>query len=402
MTTVGNFISKGVRVTAAGALVNFSLGIFYAWSVFANGLIKEFGWTKTEAMLPYTLELLVFSIAMIFGGRFQDRYGPRRGIIYSGIFTGLSLILCSLVASPLGVTLFFGVIFGSAAAFGYSAVTPAAIKWFPPEKRGSVTGFVLMSLGAAALIWAPVINFLINRLGVLNTFFLAGILVLLIITLSARAIELPPVSEPPDRDEIFTAVIQETGWRETVRNPSFPILWVIIGLTSAVGTMFIAHMVQIAELSFNVPWGYMLVSLFALTNASGRMIGGALCDRIGYKGNINAAFILMGMAMILFFSGIHWSLLVIAAAFLGFSYGSLYASFPNIVATLYGLKNFGRDYGLAFTAVGVIGSLGPLSAAILVEVTSSYRTVFIVGFLAVLAGLYLISRLARKTSVELT
>jgi len=71
-------------------------------------------------MFPYTLELLVFSIALIIGGHYQDRFGPRGGIVLSGMFSGLGLILCALTASPLGIALSFGVVFGGAAAFGCS------------------------------------------------------------------------------------------------------------------------------------------------------------------------------------------------------------------------------------------------------------------------------------------
>ncbi|MGM0688653.1 MAG: hypothetical protein ACQESO_03620 [Bacillota bacterium] len=53
-------LTKGEKVTLAGSVINFCLGIFYAWSVFADGLIKEFGWNKAEATFTYTLELLVF------------------------------------------------------------------------------------------------------------------------------------------------------------------------------------------------------------------------------------------------------------------------------------------------------------------------------------------------------
>jgi len=38
---------RGTKVALAGAFMNFSLGLFYAWSVFAEGLIQEFGWSKS-------------------------------------------------------------------------------------------------------------------------------------------------------------------------------------------------------------------------------------------------------------------------------------------------------------------------------------------------------------------
>lgn len=395
-------VSKGVRVALAGSLINFCFGIFYAWSVFADGLISELGWSKSAAMFPYTLELLVFSVSMVFGGRFQDRFGPRKGLLISGIFTGLALILCALTASPLGVTLSFGVIFGSAAAFGYSAVTPAVLSWFPSGRRGMVTGVILMSLGAAALIWAPVINMLITRVGVMNAFIICGAALFTIIIITSRFIVLAPISDEPEVMKEPHGSFPADGnneklWRQIVRKPTFRLLWLMVGLTSGVGFMFIGHLVQIAELNYNIAWGYALVSLFALTNALGRLAGGALCDRIGFINNLKAALLMMIISMIIFFSGLGWQAMVFGTLLLGLSNGSLYTTYPVIVAKVFGLKNFGINYGMIFTSIGIVGSLGPLVAAFLADLTGTYNPAFILGAAAALFCYVLVSKLRKNT-----
>ena len=353
-------------------------------------------------MFPYTLELLVFSIAMIFGGRFQDRFGPRGGTLISGIFTGLALILCAVTASPLGITLSFGFLFGSAAAFGYSAVTPAVIKWFPPEKRGLVTGIVLMSLGAAALVWSPLINFLVLRIGVINSFLFCGMVILIIITSASRVIDLPKKGSSVESNaQTAQSGAGRRNWRANLKSPVFRILWVMIGLTSGVGFIFIGNLVQIAQLDFQVGWGYILVSLFALTNALGRVFGGALCDRIGYLGNFRAALFLMLLSMLLFLSGWNWPVLVIATSLLGLSYGSLYTSFPVIVGRLFGLEDFGLNYGMLFTAVGIVGSLSPLAAAYLAELTNSYYPAFLLGVAFTITGFFLVNELNERAGGQL-
>ncbi len=393
-------INKGVKVALAGSTVNFCLGIFYAWSVFADGLISELGWSKSAAMFPYTLELLVFSIAMIFGGRFQDRFGPRRGIMFSGLFTSLGMVLCALTATPLGVTLSFGLVFGISAAFGYSAVTPAVISWFPPGKRGLVTGLILMSLGAAALVWAPVINLLVSRFGILNTFMWCGLFLFIAIFTASRIVVMNPALEEQPADHQLPALMQpesnEKIWLTIIRRPSFRVLWLLVGISTGVGFMFIGHLVQVAELNYNISWGYVLVSVFALTNALGRLAGGVLCDRIGYIGNIRVALGIMLFSMLLFLSGLGSPALVAATFLLGLSYGSLYTSFPVIVADLFGLKNFGINYGMAFTSIGIVGSTGPLIAAFLAELSGSYYPAFILGSAAALVCFYLVSDLEKK------
>ena len=386
-------MTKGVQVALAGSIINFSIGIFYAWSVFADGLIKELGWSTAEAMLPYTLEVLIFSLAMILGGRFQDRYGPRLGTLFSGIFIGLAFILCGLTASPVGVALSFGVIFAVAAAFGYSAVTPAVIKWFPPARRGLITGIVLMSLGSGALIWSPVVNYLLEHTGVLRAFIICGLILLLTITISSRFIEVPASVNGTDTLVDKNLSSKTFALVQTIKAPPFKLIWALIGLTSGVSMMFIGHLVQIAAINFQVGWGYLLVSLFAITNASSRLLGGVICDRIGYIGTMNGALLLMIASMALFLSGLGWPALILGTFFLGMSYGSLYTCYPNAVADFFGLENFGISYGMHITALGVIGSLGPMVSALLVEQTATYNYSFLIGIIAALICFLLVASL---------
>jgi len=393
-------LTKGIQVALAGSIINFSIGIFYAWSVFADGLINELGWTTAEAMFPYTLEVLIFSMAMIIGGRFQDRYGPRSGTLFSGIFIGLGFILCGVTASPAGVALSFGGIFAVAAAFGYSAVTPAVIKWFPPAKRGLITGIVLMSLGSGALIWAPVVNYLLAYTGVLNAFIICGVLLLLTITISSRYIEVPASVGDHNIEADNHLSPKNFALVQTIKALPFKLLWTLIGLTSGVGMMFIGHLVQIAAINFQVGWGYLLVSIFAITNASSRLIGGVICDRIGYIGTMYGALILMIASMLLFLSGLGWPALILGTFCLGMSYGSLYTCYPNAVADFFGLDNFGISYGMAITALGVVGSLGPMVSAILVERTATYNYSFLIGIMAALVCFILVTKLKQLVKLN--
>ena len=359
--------------------MNFSLGLFYAWSVFAGGLIDELGWSRAEAVFPYTLELLVISIAMIFTGRFQDRVGPRRAVTICGLFSGASLAACALALHPPGLALLFGLFFGIAAAFGYAAATPAALKWFPPEKRGLITGVVLMPMGAAALVWSPLIKYLLDRVGLRGAFVLCGLFLTVAITLAARAITVPEEGGEEAPRQAAAAV----DWRGLLGNPAFILLWLMLGLSTGTGHMFAGQLVQVAELNFAVPWGYLLVSLFALASTLGRLGGGLLCDRIGYQRNIRLALLFLGAAMLVFAGGRGGPALVTATLLLGVGYGSLYTSFPTATGHLFGLADFGMIYGLLFTAMGAAGFTAPLVAAALADHSGSYNLAFIIGLGAI-------------------
>lgn len=379
-------LSKGVKVTIAGSVTNFFIGTFYSWSVFADGLIYDLNWSKAEASLPYTVEVFIFAIMMFFAGRFQDKIGAQKGVTISGLITGVSFLLCAIHPTPLSLTLFFGVLFGTGAAFGYASVTPAAIKWFPPEKRGLITGIVVMSLGAGSLLWPPLLHLLIDTFGVIKTFFLWGLLLLAAILLMSRLISEPDECPFEEEAAVPTAKLE---LKRIISKPTFILLWLIMGLSCGTGLMVVGHLAQIARINFQVEVGYLLVSFFALFNTLGRFCCGLITDRIGYFRAMFGAFIITFCSMMICLSGGGLLALLPGTILLAFSYGSLYTSFPAAAAELFGLQNFGAYYGLLFTSVGIGGSLGPFLAGYLADIYGNYNMTFVMGIAASLGALLL-------------
>src|SRR5512137_960261 len=81
-------------VVVGALIIQVSLGAVYIWSVFQTPLKTVFpSWTETQVTLPAQLVLAAFALAVIFGGRIQDKLGPRKVGTAGGIILGLGLIL---------------------------------------------------------------------------------------------------------------------------------------------------------------------------------------------------------------------------------------------------------------------------------------------------------------------
>jgi len=84
-----------------GMIINLCLGSVYSWSVFVGPLTAYFTTTlgqpvtASEILMPFSVFLACFAIAMPLTGKYLDRYGPRRIIITGGILTGLGWISAS-------------------------------------------------------------------------------------------------------------------------------------------------------------------------------------------------------------------------------------------------------------------------------------------------------------------
>jgi OFA family oxalate/formate antiporter-like MFS transporter len=397
-------LNKGVKVTAACTVINFAIGTSYIWSVFANGLLKEIGYSHAEAALPYTVYILFFAFMMIFTGRFQDRAGPRLGSTLSGILAGLAFLFCYFyISSPPIFTLSYGLLFGAAVAFGYAAVTPAALRWFPPQKRGLITGIVVTGHGIAALALAPVVNSLIVRVGTKQTFLVWGLVLAVAIISMAQQVTLPQKnttqlsSGAEDAvDGVGEANLPGHDWKEIIRRRAFLILWLMMSFTAGSGLMLIANLVQIAELNFQIDWGFFLVSFFSISSAVGRLLGGIVSDRIGYRNAFKIIISLLAFSMFLYLVTGAWQGALVATFLFGLSFGSLFTVFPAAVADLFGMENFGVIYGILFTAVGIGGGFGPLFASYLAGKVGNYNLAFIIGLAACLVALGLTYRLEKK------
>lgn len=388
-----NNSNRGWLVVLAGVFINLAFGILYAWSVFSANLRSLNGWSSTEASLPYTVAIIMFAVLMIPGGRLQDKLGPRKVITLAGILVGFGLVLASFVPTVPGLVIAFGVFGGAGIGLGYSATTPAAVKWFSPSKKGFITGIVVGGFGLAPLYIAPLTTALINSMGIFNTFRVLGIAFGIIVVVLAQVVNNPdkPVAAAPGAAAAVPA--RDYTWQEMVKTPQFWQLWLMFIAGALAGLMIIGHLKTIADLQSGAAFGATIVSLAAIANAMGRPVAGVMSDKIGGGKTMMILYIAQGTALVLFSQFSSFITILLGAAVVTFGYGAMLAVYPSTVATFYGIKNFGLNYGVLFSAWGVGGVVGPILAAKILDATGGYQTAFFVAaafcFIAAFLGFIL-------------
>jgi nitrate/nitrite transporter NarK len=91
--------------------------------------------------------------------------------------------------------------------------------------------------------------------------------------------------------------------------------------------------------------------------------------------------------------------IVLLATFIGFNYGANLALFPSFAKDLWGLKNFGVNYGVLFTAWGVGGLVLPkVQQTLTVNSGGSFQSSFICAGVLLTGGalLTLLIRAGKK------
>jgi len=407
-------------VVLGGLLVQICLGSIYAWSFFQNALGKVSGvyhWPTLFTQLPFATGLASFAFFMVIAGRWQDRAGPRKVATVGGILLGAGYVLAWLVDAVAAgdatkgvvyLVITYGIIGGAGIGFGYVCPIASLVKWFP-DKKGTITGIAVAGFGAGALIIGYAEDALLNvfqapaNLTIGVPFLILGIVYVIGVTIGAQVLKNPPPGwvcpgyTPPATTADGKGLSIMPG--QMVRTGGFWLLWLMFVLAATAGLMVIGN-IKTAAIAIDpsaAAWATLILGVYSLCNAGGRIVWGAVSDRIGRENTMFAMFAVLAAAMFFFsyisppsspFFAVSWPIVMIVGAVIGFCFGGNFSLFPSSTADLYGSKNVGKNYGVVFTAYGIAGIMGGLVAGLFVQWTGSYMTAFfITGLLAVLAAL---------------
>ncbi len=435
-------------IVVVGALIiQVSLGAVYIWSVFQTPLKSTFStWTETHVTLPAQIVLAAFALAVIVGGRIQDKLGPRVVGITGGIILGIGLILAKFTqmfqSAPntalIWLIITYSIMGGIGIGLAYVCPIATCVKWFP-DKRGLITGLAVAGFGAGAFFFAPLAKALISggyyelmtvklfslpAIGVFNTFLTLGIIFLVAVVFGSSLLKNPPAGYcppgwTPPQPASGAPAKADYSPTEMLATPTFWLLWITYFAGCAAGLQIIMKASPIWQ-SFTIPTvaerpipkeifdrittqGAMAVSLIAIFNAVGRIFWGKVSDNIGRKSTLFIMFILCGLAMLVLNLLKVYPLYILGIGIVGLCFGGYLALYPAVVADFYGTKNMGVNYGWMFTAYGAGGLAGPYLTAVLMKNTEkiqyltaegtkeialgSYSTAFIVcGVACLIAG----------------
>ncbi|MBN1378324.1 MAG: OFA family MFS transporter [Gammaproteobacteria bacterium] len=358
----------GWRVTFAGLGINLALGILYTWSVISKNIPMDWGWNESDKSWPYSVACLVFCLVMVPAGRMQDKIGPRLVSTLGGILVGVGFILASLTTSLVGFIFAFGVLAGAGIGFGYASCTPPAVKWFPSNKTGLVTGIVVSGFGLASVYAAPLSTYLINSYGFKSAMLFLGIAFLVVVVLLSQLLVVP--KEPilaKDNSQNNTAKAQSEAEnfsaKQMLSTSQFYMIWFMFACGAGAGLMIISKLAAIADIQVGISLGFVLVAVLAIGNGGGRILAGLLSDKIGRNITMFICFVSQAALILLISFASKENILgtipamALISALIGANYGANLSLFPSITKDYYGPKNFGMNYGLVFTSWGVGGFL---------------------------------------------
>ena len=346
-----------VMVACVFILSALSFGTLASISVFLKPLALEFGWSRGQTSLSYTVISFSSAVFGVFWGYIADKYGTRWFGIVAAIMMSLSLFLLS---KQTNIYHFYGFyfLFG---AFGNAMVTSPLFAnvgfWFR-NNPGLALGITAAG-GAVGQGLIPYFSgIIIETDGWRAAYYFMAIIYLAIAIPAALFIR-----ESPWREQARTSTEEEP--RDFPLSEKEAITWLCSAVIFCCICMSvpIVHLVPLlTDAEFTIEFATSVLMVLMFCGAFGRILGGKLGDTIGAL----PAYMLMSLGQtvsVIWFPYVTNPIgLYLLAAFFGFTYSGVMSSILVTTRMVVSAKFAGRANSLGsffgWTGMGMGGFFG--------------------------------------------
>lgn len=384
-----------VAASAVGLFLHFGSLLVNSFGVFLTTLSDEFGWSRSQVTMAFTLATLTAMLTMPLTGWLADRFGARRPILICTALFGALYASLSLLTPRLwhlyAVFLLLGLV-----GPGTSAVPHASLisRWFT-GRRGLALGAAMCGTAVGGVVWPTATQALLDRFGWRQAYAASGAAVLLVaVPLLLLWLREPAAAARPAKAaaaaERRDGLTRGEAWRSGV-------LWLMLGAFLIISASIQACMIHLVPLlkdrGMTPARAALAASLLGVAGLVGRLGTGYLLDRLP-AGRVPAiAFGLVAAGIFLLFTGASGAGSYVAAMLIGFGYGAETATIPYLVGRHFGLRSFGEIYSYVFITVPLGGALGPWLMGASFDRTGSYRAALLWCGVATVAAVLLMLRL---------
>ncbi|HHS3529015.1 TPA: L-lactate MFS transporter [Streptococcus pyogenes] len=395
--------TKRYIIATAGILLHLMLGSTYAWSVYRNPILQETGWDQAPVAFAFSLAIFCLGLSAAFMGNLVEQYGPRLTGTVSAILYASGNMLTGLAIDRKEIWLLYigyGVIGGLGLGAGYITPISTIIKWFP-DKRGMATGFAIMGFGFASLLTSPIAQWLIETESLVATFYLLGLIYLIVMLFASQLIIKPTAAEiailDKKRLQNNSYLIEGMTAKEALKTKSFYCLWVILFINITCGLGLISVVAPMAQdlTGMSPEMSAIVVGAMGIFNGFGRLVWASLSDYIGRRVTVILLF-LVSIIMTISLIFAHSSLIfMISIATLMTCYGAGFSLIPPYLSDLFGAKELATLHGYILTAWAIAALTGPMLLSITVEWTHNYLLTLCVFIVLYILGLMVALRLKK-------
>lgn len=384
-----------ILLAALSAIYFFSVGtVYYGFSVIVPDMIKDLGWSRSEASLGFSILGLVLGMSGPLAAFCIRRFGARATMAAGGLIGVAGTISCYFMSSLLQYYLFIGVIGFGLALLSVIPGLQTLANWFA-RKRSLAIGVFMSMGGAGAFFAAPAISLLVQYTGnwrnawlVMAGATLLGAVIAAIFVRDTPAakgtfvdgVDPSKASPAGEIKKVLQVHQTQVSWetRDALRAMPF---WMIVAAASAVvfghGVVNSQGMLHLRDLGITPVTAASAIGIIGMLGAAGRLFTGILGDRIDPRYLLAAGLTLELTAMVLLIFADSVSMVYVFAVVFGAGNGMAIVASPALVANYFGNKNYASLIGIRGLIITPIAALGPIVAGYTFDTTGSYTSVFL-------------------------
>jgi len=362
-STAGEF-AAGWRVLVAAAL-GVTCGItavpIYTIGAFVGPLEQAHGWSRSSIQSAIVFAYLTLIVAGPLAGLLADRIGARRVAIYSVLGLSAAVFVCALLGNTLA-GLYAGYALIGILGAGTSPVvwTRAVSGWFV-RNRGLAFGITLMGTGIFATLGPKFVTAAVQSCGWQCGYGALGalplILVLPIVLAWFRERAVASTGSPSATPT--TAETQGLDLPAAMRKRQFWIIGITFLCFSTGISGFIANFIPMltdSGVTREAAAGF--AGVIGIAVMVGRVAAGLLLDRVPAAWLSAAVMALPTAGFLLSATGQAPPLVL--AALVGLAGGAEFDLVAFMTARYFGLRHYGKLYGILFSPIIAGAAIGPL------------------------------------------
>lgn len=382
-------------VAVCGLALGLSAGPTFSLGTFIVPLNQALGWSATEVVFVQTMLAAIVAVLLPAAGFLLDRFGQRLiailgFLIITGSLAGLALMPSTL---PAYYALWAALSVGTVLLSPMVLLKPI----FECFQRTPALACSVALLGTnVAMAIAPLITaYLIDNMGWRAGFaglaiymFASGVPLLIWLLLGPRG-------QRKKADDTPAEASAESGllFVDAIRTRVFWLMILSFFLAGGSGTALIIHLVPLLiEGGVSSVAAAGAVSVLGMAGLAGRLIAGALMDRI-FVPRMAAVLLLLPVPALVALAGssIDYSTAVMAAVVLGLLFGAEYNLVSYLAARYFGKRSLGTIGSLMFSAWTAGCIVIPLMISVLHDQLASYTVgLLILGLFFILAALAMV------------
>ena len=375
----------------------------YVWTALEGPVGARLDASEASVGLVFTIFVVVQAGSQVPVGWWRDRHGPRAVTAVAAVLAGGGYLGLAEAATVPQVYACYGV---GALGVGvvYTVAVNTALKWFP-DRPGLTSGACTMAFAAGSALAVPVVRASATPSAYPTVLRPMGLLIVVVVLLAALVLRDPPAGWRSSDGDGATAADGGTAAtprqvtpRELAGTGQFWLLYAMFVAVSGAGLLLTAKVVQVAVhydlgslgvTGLSASAATVAATLLPLAGGAGRLVLGAVSDRVERRTAMAAAFTACGLALF----GLHvagatgsragFLLAVVVATF---CWSAQYALFPSLVAAYYGERHSSANYALLYSGKVWGGVFGGGVAGWLGATAGWPTTVAVGGGLALAAG----------------